>query len=67
MGAREMVDCLSVYKLRVRVPPSQTAFIRAELLFSFVGCVYKSLSALGAFLLVRDVRVSSAIVFYGVW
>ena len=67
MGAREVIDCFAVYKFRVGVPPSQTAFIGAELLFSFVGCVYKSLSALGAFFFIRDVRIPSAIVFYRVW
>ena len=66
MGAREMVDCLSVYKLRVRVPPSHTAFIGAELFFSFVWGVYQALSALRAFCFVRDVRIPSAIVLYGV-
>ena len=66
MGAREMVDGFTLHKLRVRVPPSQTAFIGAELLFSFVWGVYQALSALRAFLLVRDVRIPSAIVLYGV-
>ena len=66
MGAREVIDCFAVYKFRVGVPPSQTALIGAELLFSFVWGVYQALSALGAFFFVRDVRIPSAIVLYGV-
>lgn len=66
MGAREVIDCFAVYKFRVGVPPSQTAFIGAELLFSFVWGVYQALSALRAFCFVRDVRIPSAIVLYGV-
>lgn len=63
MGAREMVDGFPLHKLRVRIPPSQTALVRTELLFSFVGCVYKPHSALGAFFFIRDIRMPSAIVF----
>ena len=34
MGTHEMIDGFSVDKLRVRVPPRQTALVRAEFLFS---------------------------------
>ena len=62
MGAREVVDCLSLYKLRVGVPPSHTAFVGAEFLFTLVGCVFDDGATGGAFLLIWVVGVFFAII-----
>ena len=64
MGACEMVDGFSVDKLRVRVPPRQTALVRAEFLFTLVRCVFQDRPTLRTAFDIGDIRVAFAIVFY---
>lgn len=63
MSAYEVIDSFSVDEFRVRIPPRQAAFIRAELFFTLVRSILYCLSAEGTILLIGRVGVLFAIVF----
>lgn len=63
IGTYEVIDSFSVDEFRVRIPPRQTAFIRAELFFTLVRSILYCLSAERTILLIGRVGVLFAIVF----
>lgn len=63
IGTYEVIDSFSVDQLRVRVPPRQTAFVRAKLFFALMRSALYCLSAEGTILLIGRVGVLFAIVF----